>query len=185
MNNKIKFTSSTLWFLPLYNLPKWEYDQRGFVNAFADDENKMYSSSIVLLLFKDTDFYGDQQGDLVTLFDEQVLDVYTYPGYLTVVVLKVPDEFLEDYEKVINSQYSQLSPLYREQVSEKVWARMATPDISTISKEKRLQLQIMDKDKSVSRITGISPGENEVWFDWNQQDEIITNQLIKSLNGNN
>lgn len=183
--NKIKFTNSTLWFLPLYNLPKWEFDQRGFVNAFADDENKMYCFPIVLLLFKDTDLYGDQQGDLVTLFDEQVLDVYTYPGYLTVVVLKVPDEFLDDYEKIVNSQYSQLSPLYRELVSQRVWARMSTPEMATISKEKRLQLQIMDKDRSVSRITGIGPGANEVWPNWNFENEILTNKIIEELNGNN
>lgn len=175
-----KFTNTTLWMLPLYNLPTDEYKKIGFINAYSDDENQMYLNPVCLLLFGETDVYGNNQGDLVTLFDDLVLDVYTYPQNLTVVALKIPEDLLNDYELITEGHYSQLSDKYRELVGEKVWARVVSNTTHSISKEKRLQLQIIDKDQKISELTGLSP-TGEVWEKFNRDEEVLTNDIINHI----
>jgi len=181
MKNKLTFTDSTLWFLPMFNLPRKTYKEAGFINAFIGDEQH-FSECIrpLYLLFKVG--YEEQLEDIVTMLDSAVISQYNYNN-LHVVVLKIPQMFYRDCKLIEQGRYSELSDDYRALVSEKV---QVTQQFLVNKKLKRLQLQIIDKDplpqQWIEEIYDIQVDETcEYWTMFDKQKETITKQLIEQL----
>lgn len=175
-----KFTDSSLFLIPMYGLPMEEFKRAGFIDAYAQDENKMFVENCCLMLFRASEEFGYLQSDLITLFDDLVIDVYSPTEELMVIVLKIPVEFEGDYFLITEGQYSYLSPQYKEKVDNKVWARMQSTNTHTIAKEKRLQLRIIEKDPMIAKMSGMVPNE-QVWPMWNTFSETLTNEIINQL----
>jgi hypothetical protein len=174
---KIPFTTSYLFILPMFGLPMSVYKEAGIINSYCD-YYKFNRPYLLHTVFYNKPEYEENLLDLITMFDDAVLNV-EYIGDKVIVTLQVQKDFLSDYDLILESKYSQLSDLYRSYVSDK-------PSNPNSKSEKRLQLQIMDKDEKCRRnvecIYEIELEEGyEIWRRFDKEEETITKDVLKTL----
>lgn len=186
MREKIKVTSSTGWLLPMYKMSIKEWQRVGMVNAFLHDEtiDRAQDTPHMRILCEASEEYCMLLEDVMMMLDEYVLDMYGINSKFVVLVLRIPEEYMDDYTLIIQGSYSKLSNDYRDLVSEKV---LTMNEASYKSNGKRAQVMIMNKDPQVKRLAASiiqdmdNVQEGEIWERPNIQIETITQTIIDKL----
>jgi hypothetical protein len=190
IKNKVEFTSSTLWLLPMFGASISEWKRAGFLNAYLVDDimkERQYAGLTVRLLFKSSEENCLLLEDIIMILDSLVLDLYGINKEFVVLVLKVPDEFEDDYYRILQGKYSELSQVYRDMVSDKTRTNNYSYDKKV---GKRLQLLVMDNDKLVKKVASqviqdmSNVAEGQCWEIPVMANETISAELIKQLQQN-
>lgn len=177
-------TNSTIFLLPIFGLPKKEYDKAGFVNAYIGYEGRHYGGPTLFLVFYAKERYADHLDDIMTMMDSAVLDFFGYKKSLVIMVLQIPRKFQWDFDNIIHSNYSKVSDSYREVVSDKTESKNKLYNEKV---GKRLPLLIVDKDPLVQTFIQNKydielNAEGEVWerFDINKEtlNDILLTKII-------
>ena len=184
MVRNLKYTVSTVFLLPMYRIPFKEWTTAGFVNCYVKDESKGYGFPVLHIVCYGKEKYGQALDDIITMLDELVVDLYGYDKTLVVLVVKIPEEFMQDYLTVFNSLYSQLSDNYRELVSEQTDTGNKLYDQHI---GKRLQLLIMEGDpiaknfmaKEIINVEDVEIGES--WCKFVFQNETLTRKEVDKI----
>lgn len=183
--DKIKFTNTSMWCLPYYGISNKDWKQAGLINAFLQDEQRdWYPGDNVYVLFRASGTSYSLIEDIITLMGDLFVDLYGYENELMVLVLKVPEEFEGDHFLIQGGHYSNLSPQYKDMVSDKL---PATTVAAYKSNGKRLQLMIMEKApaakdvaaKSIKDMSNVVEGE--IWEKFVIVKETLTKELINQL----
>ena len=66
---KVKFTTTTLFILPMYGLPVKEYDKVGFINSFFKYTGKDDKVPLCYMVFFDAPLWEEGINDLITMFE--------------------------------------------------------------------------------------------------------------------
>lgn len=178
-----KITNTTIFGLPIFGLPKQHWDEAGLFNAYIGDQQVEHKQPAIYFALWTQEKYADLQDDLITMMDSIVLDTYGYNEVMRVIVLAIPEEFVEDYQKMIEGKYSELSTSYKELVSDKVSGG------NPVYEEKdgrRLQMLVIDCDPIVRTFVekeyDISTEQcKEVWEAFDIKQETITPQVIQEI----
>ena len=161
-----RWTVSNMLVLPILKLNRKHLNELGFINSFlfngeADDELE----GVIHLLFKpvkkdDFNLYADALRETGDLVDES-----DYYGGYTILTLKLPEEFKEDYEILWTGKYSRLSKEYKKQfpVTIKYSDRRNRPVES-----KTIQYMIFNRDPELREMWeeefGMTMGQDwELW----------------------
>lgn len=184
MDNKITFTDASCWLVPMYRIAIKELKDTGFIDAYIADETRPREDLCTLLLFRASEEAAMILEDIQMYLDKYVVDMYGHQGKLVVLVLKIPEEFEGDYELILQGEFSNLSPDYRELVSEKV---PITNEGTFKTNGKRLQLLIMDKSPMVKRLAVSTiesmedVADGQIWHKLDKKKNTITVNLINKI----
>lgn len=115
MNIMKKTTCSTLFLIRFVGMDTRVIRPLGFVNAYMGDKNEdiIHYDKAVYMLFKSSssyieDFLGEQRESPLYLQE------YYYEGNYIVLVMKIPEKFLPDYELFLQGKYSEFSTELKE-----------------------------------------------------------------------
>ena len=64
--------NSTIFLLPIFGLPKKEYDKAGFVNAYIGYEGRHYGGPTLFLVFYAKERYADHLDDIMTMMESKM-----------------------------------------------------------------------------------------------------------------
>lgn len=113
------WTDTDLFLLPIFKLDNEALKQNGYVNAFIGDVNRNDESEspLIYMLFHPEN--QEQLGIFIEGLEERniVYTDYDYEGDHVVVVLLFPTEYIEDYYKIIESNYSTCSKEYQKELN--------------------------------------------------------------------
>ncbi len=183
---KTTFTGSTLWLIPMYRITMAEWKRAGIIDAYLTDEvkvDKVYEGLTVRLLFRvDEEKYQLIEDAISTI--PEFIDMYGLGTELIVVVLRIPEEFEDDYQLIMEGKYSQLSAGYKEVVSDRIINNKAA---TFKTNGKRLQAMIIDrapqvKDIAAKTVVDMSNvQEGEIWEKIVPENEVINQSIIDNL----
>jgi hypothetical protein len=176
-------TNSTILLLPIFGLPKKEYDKAGFVNAYIGYEGRHYGGPTLFLVFYAKERYADELDDIITMMDSAVLDFFGYQKSLVILVLQIPKQFQWDFHNIIHSNYSKVSDAYRQMVSDKTESKNKLYDEKV---GKRLPLLIVDRDPLVQTFIENKYDiqlnvEGEVWERFDIDKETLNDALLTKI----
>lgn len=186
---KINFTATDMWLLPMFRIPHKEWQRAGLQNSYLQDSvfEKTYEGLTVRLLFKvDEEKYQLIEDAISTI--PEFKDMYGHGAEIIVVVLRIPEEFESDYDLIIQGKYSNLSPEYRDLVSDKLDSVMN--EAAYKSNGKRLQMLVIEKNSKVKSVAAKviqnmdNVAEGQIWEKPVLEQETITAQIIKQLQEN-
>lgn len=190
-----KNTKTSTFLFPLLEIPKnifacniknsfnrVIYDSR-FINAYLRDENidNYLKEHIFVLIenYQDKDFSTFYS--TMTAFPNYV-DDYEVNGCL-IVIYKVPDNNLEDYNLIINGKYSQVSELGKKLIlsnhfyhGKSVTIALVLAKSSSLRDSWEQQLSKFSKPQAIANL-----GDQEVWSILTEEKEIITNEIFSEL----
>jgi hypothetical protein len=182
---KKHFTKTATFIFPLLgiNKSKFVYDERTFsrvdiksrfVNAFIyDDVCKKYNNhvSIVINSYRDVhfdNFYTDLSSH------PTFVDSYEAHGVL-VMVFEIPSERIDDFAKIVNGEYSKISPEGKQMILKNHYFDSQSSVIPMIfNKSKSLKTAWEDK-------IGAELGDNEVWTIMDESEETLTLEKLESV----
>jgi len=168
--------------VPTLKAPKDALRNNGFINAYVKDENaEHHYDGCIYLLFRPENI--DKFREFLDNEYERTKDIiedYDYEGGYVVVVYKLDDSYVEDFELIRNGNYSKTSKLFQLQF----------PKVIKISKqglsrdEISLQYRIFNKTQDLvdfwEEKLGIRFNDNmEVWDGFDEQKEILNINKIK------
>lgn len=114
ITEKDRKNCTTIFLLPAIGQTRQTLLQYGFIAAYLDDlQHEVHYEEAVYLLFKPEDIPAFQK-----FLEEEyrkpslILEDYDYRGGYTVVVYKVDEEFLPEYQLFLQGKYSKFSPKY-------------------------------------------------------------------------
>jgi len=188
---KIKTTKTSTFLFPLLEIPKsiftcdiksnfkrTLYNTR-FINAYLKDESigNYLKDHIFILIenYQDKDFSAFYS--TMTAFPNYV-DDYEINGYL-VMIYKVSDERMEDYQLILNGKYSKISEAGKKLILSNHFYHGKSITIALIlakSSSLRESWEQTLRHKSV-----IDLGNQEVWSIILPKKEILTKEVISEL----
>lgn len=181
MVKKTVKTSNTteIMIMPVYGLLMDVYEQCGFVGAYIAHEGRVYTQDVVVMVFSTGEEYAESFGDLSTVLEEYLVDMYAVDDKLVALVLQIPEELQDDYWAIIESRYHELSPAYRALVSDR-------PEVDRKGIGKRLPLLIAERDERVMKLMleangGMDAGYDQVWRKFIWSDEVLTQEKINKI----
>lgn len=114
MTDRERKNCTTIFLLPGIGHTRQKLLPFGFLSAYLDDVNhEVHYEEAVYLLFKPSDLSGFQKF-LEQEYKEPTLIVedYDYEGGYTVVVYKIDEKYLLEYQLFLQGKYSQFRPEY-------------------------------------------------------------------------
>lgn len=182
MNGKI-VTNSTIFILPMFGLPKKEYDAAGFASSFIRYGNYRYGKPVLFAVFYARERYAEKLDDIITMIDSAVLELIPYNEALCILVLEIPKKFQWDYDHILHSNYSKVSEDYRQIVSDRTETRN---QLYNEQVGKRLPLLIVEKDELIKQFIQkeydiILDLETEVWERFDIEKETLTEQKLRDI----
>lgn len=181
---KMKYSDAAIWLIPMYQISMKELKEAEFINAYIQDETRLQQDICTLLLFKATEESCMILEDIQMYLDKHVIDIYGHQQKLVVLALRIPEEYKEDYRKIMKGDYSKLSDLYKDLVAERV---PVTNESTYKTDGKRLQILIIEKSTAVKRIAATTiqdmsrVQEGEIWEKPRIEDNTLTLEIINKL----
>jgi hypothetical protein len=105
-------TCTSLFLVPLLGIDKEALDEFGFVMGYLDDVNhEIHYEESIYLLFKPKNL---EEFNLFVRNETQnparsLVDDYDYEGGYAVLVYRIPQRFLQDYQLFLEGKYSKFS----------------------------------------------------------------------------
>ena len=189
---KIKNTKSSTFLFPLLEIPKnifvcdiktsykrTLYNTR-FINTYLKDKNvNSYLKAHLFILienYQDKDFSAFYS--TMTAFPNYV-DDYEFNGYL-IMVYKVSDERIEDYQLVLDGKYSKISEAGKKLILSNHFYHGKSITIALILAKSSSLRESWEEQLSTPK-SYVDLGDQEVWSKIMQEKEIITPELISEL----
>lgn len=114
----VNWTVSNLFLVPLLNIGRSKLNKLGFVNSYLynGEEDVLYEDAIHLL-FKPDDLNHINQFILVENRRHYlIIDEHDYPGGLVLLTYKLPERYREDYKKIWEGKYSEVSSDFKNSI---------------------------------------------------------------------
>lgn len=195
----VKYTKTSTFLFPLLEIPRSLFHCKvvssfgsvimtnRFLNSYLIDEdldseefNKGPYIFLVIKNYRDPDFEAFY--NTLTAFDNFV-DEYEKCGFL-VVIFKIPDEFLIDYNLLMKGKYSKLSYKAKQSIINNAYysgSKRITLSL-ILSKSENLK-RSWEKRLSTSKSSVCLEGK-EVWSIINLEKETFDNPLLKVISKN-
>lgn len=182
---ELKKTISSIFLVPTLNFPKDSLKNNGFINGYINDVDKdVQYENAVYLLFKPKcldrfrEFLDEEY-----LRTDLVIEDYDYDRGYVVIVYKLNEKFLNDFNLIKQSKYSKTSEEFKKQFSETI--TIEGPK-GVFKKHYSLQYRIFNKtedlvefweDKLGVDLGNVIGSDFEVWegFDINRETLNIKN----------
>jgi hypothetical protein len=199
MSQFVKYTKTSTFLFPLLCIPKGlfycnvknSFDKvlmtTRFLNAYlldSDLNNEEYNNGpyvyIVIKPYQDADFDAFYN---TILSYENYVDEYEKLDYI-VMIFRIPNNFIEDYDKILNGKYSEISKEARALIMGNCFFSSKPKFIPMI-----LSKSIALKKSWEERLTFIGPdiyspadlGDQEVWGIITKDKEALTIEKLKEM----
>lgn len=177
-----KNTTTTLFLMPVIGLQRITVDKYGFINAYIRDKNKPEYEGNIHVLFKPE----SKEQILNFALSEAVrtdllISTYDYSNIYYVFVYRLEKKWEEDYKKIIEGKYSQLSKEYKELIPDKIKVNNG----KYFRFVRSLQYDILERAEAwrnaLENEIGVTIDPNsELWNKWNDEKETLDiNEIIK------
>lgn len=195
----VKYTKTATFLFPLLEIPK-EVFRCNVINSFgktvmttrflnsylmSDDlQNSIYNSDpyIFLIIKPYQDINFDKFYEHLTTHSSYI-DEYEKLNYI-IMIFKIPDDYLEDYDKLISGEYSKISETTESLIIKNAFFSSDNYVLPLIfNKAKKLKL-LWEKKLSFVAPGVNSPvdlGNQEVWGILDKQKETLTEKILKDL----
>lgn len=180
---ELKKTISTIFMLPTLKISKEKLSENGFINCFEFDEGHDVSyPNAIFLLFKPTDFrtfraFLDEEYERTT----NIIEDYDYGKGFVVVVYKLDNKYVKDFNLIRNGRYSKTSKAFQSLFNKTIKIIRN----GTYAEEISLQFRIFNKTKDLIDFWEEKMGirlaaDMEVWQAYEKEREILTIVKLES-----
>lgn len=204
MNQFVKYTKTSTFLFPLLEIPKALFHcnvknnfgkllmTTRFLNSYLLDldlANEEYNNGpyvfVVIKPYQDTDF--DIFYNTILSFENYV-DEYEKSDYI-IMIFRVPDRFLDDYNLILEGKYSEISKEARTIIMGNCFFSSKPKFIPMIlSKSVALKKSWEDRLSHISEIpvchSPVDLGEQEVWGIINKDKETFTKDKLLEITKN-
>jgi len=163
----MEFTCSTIFMLPAIGLQRKDILSYGFMEAYLDDVNHEphYDASLYLL-------FKPEEMDAFQVFLEKeykrtklLIEDYDYAGGYVVIVYKIPEEYMKEFEMFLKGKYSKFRKKYMLLFPKTV--KIENEDGKSVT-EMSLAYHIFDKTQSIrdyweEKVGIVLDEEAEMW----------------------
>ena len=177
-------TITTIFMVPTLKIEKELLKENGFINAFTSDKSlkKKYEDCIFLLfrpkfISRFRKFINDEY-----VRTKVILEDYDYPNGFVVVVYRLNSKFMDDFELIRNSKYSETSKNFQNLFPETVQIERN----DSIIEEKSLQYRVFNKTSDLKDywkkkfLVTYREGD-EIWHEFNNEKESLKDSVLKNI----
>lgn len=181
-------TVTSIFMVPTVGIARDTLVDNGFINAFIKDTVKDSDyRNVIYLLFKPENI--DRFRDFLDKEYERTLSIiedYDHKNGYVVVVYKLDEDFLEDFELVKQGKYSKTSKDFQEQFPKKVTVKLKGFN----SEQASLQYKVFTKSPDLIEFweekLGVDFKEDyEVWDGFDEEAETLTENLLNIIKNEN
>jgi hypothetical protein len=179
---EIKKTVTSIFMVPMLNIPKGELRNNGFLNAYyRDDIWDKHPKNVIFLLFRPEDInrfiiFLDSENERT----ESVIEDYCYPDGFFVVAYQLNPKLKKDFDLVRLGKYSKTSPRFQKQFPKIVTVEKSGIHIEELSIQYRIFNKTIDLVKYWEDAFDTKfDKEQEVWDGFIEKNEILNIDKIK------
>jgi hypothetical protein len=177
----MKSTISRIFFVPtILNISTKELKKNGFINCFiADNTSEINFENSVYLLFK-PEFPGQFRKFLNREYDRTKSIVADYDKFRCMVVLvyRLNQDFLADYDLIRQSKYSETSKEFQNLFPQ--YVEIIENDVTR--KELSLQYRIFNKTPDLVKYwqerNADYTADKEIWYDFDEKKETLSKEIL-------